>query len=134
MEPAVSRTVPAPHQVNQLRRSVRWNVLDEDLIALALANSLSVFTIHEDGMLVGFCRIVGDGALKIHFEELMVHPDFQRRGYGSRLVTEAMAHIHTAYRTGCRVRLFADVNRDGFYARFGFAKRRADMPGMEMRL
>lgn len=40
--------------------------------------------------LVGLVRVVGDGASIAYVQDLLVHPDWQRRGIGARLLRDAM--------------------------------------------
>ncbi len=40
--------------------------------------------------LVGLVRVVGDGASIAYVQDLLVHPDWQRRGIGTRLLRDAM--------------------------------------------
>ena len=40
--------------------------------------------------LVGLVRVVGDGASIAYVQDLLVHPDWQRRGIGARLLRDAL--------------------------------------------
>ena len=44
----------------------------------------------EGRRLVGLVRVVGDGASIAYVQDLLVHPDWQRRGIGARLLRDAM--------------------------------------------
>ncbi len=52
--------------------------------------------------------------------DLIVRPDYQGRGIGSRILQELVER--------CRAR-----GKAGFYERHGFAARPADAPGMQLK-
>jgi GNAT superfamily N-acetyltransferase len=90
----------------------------------ALAGSIFVASACRDGDLIGLIRLVGDGAYILHLADLEVHPDFQRRGVGRRLMEMAIefareAKIGTGENFG-EFTLFADVDADAFYEKLGF--------------
>jgi GNAT superfamily N-acetyltransferase len=90
----------------------------------ALAGSLFVATARAEGQLVGLIRLVGDGAYILHIAGLSVHPDYQRRGIGRRLVELTIAYAReTQVGTGTcpgEFTLFANTGADRFYEKLGF--------------
>ena len=52
----------------------------------ALANSLFTVSIYEDEKLIGFGRVVGDGAITFAVSDIMVDRDYQRRGYAEQIM------------------------------------------------
>ena len=88
------------HALETLYRSVGWvcylrrpNLLEE-----AFAHSLKVLAAYEDEQLIGIIRAVGDGVSILYIQDLLVHPDHQRKGIGTRLLNEML-------------RAFPDVNQ-----------------------
>ena len=53
---------------------------------IALANSLLTVSIYEDEKLIGFGRVVGDGAITFAVSDIMVDRDYQRRGYAEQIM------------------------------------------------
>ncbi|WP_328518532.1 GNAT family N-acetyltransferase [Pararhizobium qamdonense] len=58
----------------------------QDLLA-ALRNSHTLITARSDNQLLGLANAISDGHLVVYFPHLLVHPDHQRFGIGSKLMT-----------------------------------------------
>jgi GNAT superfamily N-acetyltransferase len=90
----------------------------------ALAGSIFVATARAGDRLVGMIRLVGDGAYILHVAGLSVHPDYQRRGIGRRLVELAIAFAREIQvgtgRCPGEFTLFANTGADRFYEKLGF--------------
>ncbi|MHB8375982.1 MAG: GNAT family N-acetyltransferase [Dehalococcoidia bacterium] len=56
-----------------------------------LARSFTWITAHADDELVGFVNVAWDGGVHFFLLDTTVHPAWQRRGIGTRLVAEALA-------------------------------------------
>jgi predicted GNAT family N-acyltransferase len=125
---------PTVQEFNLLRDRVGWGRLDEAMVGLGLSKSLFSICAMTGDRVIACCRLVGDGALKVYVEELMVHPDFQKRGVGIMMMTRIMEYVRKTYEPGCSVGLFANKNLETFYKRFGFSARKPDMPGMQLHL
>jgi GNAT superfamily N-acetyltransferase len=65
-------------------------------------------------------RVVGDGALYLYLQDVVVHPDHQRRGLGTALVTELIGQVRAAAPDGAFVGLFAAPGSERLYRRHGF--------------
>jgi ribosomal protein S18 acetylase RimI-like enzyme len=80
------RTIPrAPSikQYNALRNLAGWPTFHEKLVEEALRNSLYVFRVlDENETLVGMGRVIGDNAIYLHIQDVVVHPAYQRGGIG----------------------------------------------------
>ena len=53
---------------------------------IALNNSLFTVSIYEDEKLIGFGRVVGDGAITFAVSDIMVDREYQRRGYAEQII------------------------------------------------
>jgi len=91
----------------------------------ALAGSLFIATARSNGQLVGMVRLVGDGAYILHHAGISVHPEFQRKGIGQKLMAMAVAFAsETKVGSGDDLgefTLFANTGADGFYEKLGFS-------------
>ena len=91
---------------------------------VALDHSLFVGTARHQSRLIGLVRLVGDGAYILHIMDLIVHPDFQNKDVGRRLMEMAIEFakdkkIGTGSNLG-EFTLFANVGADAFYEKMGF--------------
>ena len=87
-----SRPMLNMDDVVALYRKVGWTAYADDVVTLetALAGSSWVVAARIDGCLVGLARVVSDGATICYLQDLLVHPDTQRRGVGRALVLAAL--------------------------------------------
>ena len=81
------------NEILNLYRSVGWTAYTQEPAALqkGFQNSLLILAAYVDTQLVGLVRLVGDGATIIFIQDLLVHPDWQRKGIGSKLLQEVFA-------------------------------------------
>lgn len=84
-----------------------------------LASSLAYVCAYDASRLVGFVYLAWDGAQHAFLLEPTVHPDYQRRGIGTRLVQHATSAAREA---GCEV-LHVDYEEHltPFYTACGFS-------------
>lgn len=85
-----------------------------------------------DGLVVGTARIVGDGGAIYYVCDMVVHPDHQRRGVGTRMMDALMDYIEETAPPDAYVNLMADVS--GFYERWGFERTAPVSRGMYLRV
>ena len=67
------------------------------MLADAFARSLCALGAYEEGRLVGLVRAVGDGSSVVLVQDLLVHPDFQRRGAGRALMRALLGRFADVY-------------------------------------
>jgi ribosomal protein S18 acetylase RimI-like enzyme len=102
--------------VLELCEAEGWESLpaDRDRAVRALTGRGVVTVVaSERGKVVGFARMLTDGAIHAYLANVVVAADARRRGIGKRLVEETFA------RSGAeRVDLYAGENSDDFYRSF----------------
>lgn len=86
-----------------------------DKVRRAFENSTAACFAFEGSMLIGAARALSDREYHATIYDVAVHPDYQRRGIGTRLMNELMAVLPV-----WRVLLVADGDARGFYRRLGF--------------
>ncbi|MDR2505587.1 MAG: GNAT family N-acetyltransferase [Oscillospiraceae bacterium] len=109
------------HELVALYRANGWsNYADHpDLLLKAYRNSLSSFTAWDADKLVGAVRAVGDGCSILYIQDLLVLPEYQRKGIGSMLL-RAMDGAYPHVRQ--KVLLTDDLERTRkFYDKCGYS-------------
>jgi ribosomal protein S18 acetylase RimI-like enzyme len=84
-------------------------------------NEELLFVVEVERQVVGFaaCSRSGD---RLHLDEVSVHPEHGRRGYGRALVERVIDEARKRGLTGVSLTTFADIPWNGpFYASMGFS-------------
>lgn len=113
---------PTMPEVLALYKSVGWSMYTRDPARLerALTYSLMVLGAYEGKQLVGLIRAVGDGETILFIQDLLVLPEYQRRGIGKQLIEALLARFHEVRQ---RVLLTDDDPKTrSFYKAAGFVE------------
>ncbi|MBU8933027.1 MAG: GNAT family N-acetyltransferase [candidate division Zixibacteria bacterium] len=108
-----------------LYNSVGWSTYtkDPDELMKAITNSTYVATCHIEDKLVGLARCVSDDSSICYLQDILIDPDFQRRGIGRQLLercNERFKHVRT------HVILTDDEERQAqFYESMGYKNTRS---------
>ena len=80
-------------EILTLYSSVGWTnyVQRPEMLKAAYNNSLYILGAYVDERLVGVIRAVGDGASIVFLQDLLVLPEYQRQGIGTKLM-QAVLH------------------------------------------
>jgi GNAT superfamily N-acetyltransferase len=70
---------------------------------------------------VGAGLVLGDGATFAYLKDIMVLPEWQARGVGTRIVDALLAIIRRSRPDGMLVTLFTGQHLAEFYEQFGFS-------------
>jgi aralkylamine N-acetyltransferase len=106
-----------PAQIEKLRIAVGWNPL-QGKYQTALEKSFAHYSILEQQELIAFARIISDVAIYALIVDVMVHPAFQARGVGSRMLEFVIEDLKLA---GIKsVNVIFDAKLEKLYEAFGF--------------
>ena len=106
-------------EVLDIYQANAWSSADKPVELLAaLRNSHSLVTARVDGRLVGLANAISDGHLVVYYPHMLVHPEFQRRGIGRKIMT-AMLNKYSGFHQHM---LTTDGNAIRFYASVGFVR------------
>jgi GNAT superfamily N-acetyltransferase len=108
-----------------LRSKVGWRELLESQAVMALQNSIVTKAAYLDGKLVGMGRIVGDRAVISYIQDLIVIPDAQSKGVGSKLLDSLIDYVKDMTIDGSQMMLclMCAKGREKFYLKHDFIAR-----------
>ena len=118
----------------KLRDSAGWTKMHPDQIAAGLKNSAFIVAAKDEETTVGMARLVTDGGYVVFIVDVLVLPEYQRKGIGKIMMGKIMEYIRGQLKDGycIQVDLMAAKGKEKFYEGFGFVKRPDDSYGCGM--
>lgn len=125
---SIDEDTPTATEFNHLRALVGWRLMTDDATQRALQNSLYCCSVRYHSQLIGFARVIGDGAMYYYVQDVMIHPQYQRQGIGYQLMQRVEQWLSSVQQSGGTVALLAAAGKEDFYQQFGYQPR----PGVQM--
>ena len=132
MEIVYKSILPSKDEFFDLFETTGWNSYVQasaDELARAIAVSDFIVTAYCGERLVGFGRVLTDGILHAMVYDMIVHPDYQRRGIGTQILQQLVKWCNVAQIRS--IQLFCAHGKRSFYEKNGFVARHDDAPGMQ---
>jgi len=94
---------------------------------LALEHTLFRVSVFDGDTIVAMARMIGDMGLDYYIKDVVVRPEYQRKGIGRILINELLKFINDngISGTGIFVELCAMPDKIPFYEKFGFDSNEA---------
>lgn len=94
---------------------------------LAMEHTLFRISVWDGDRIVGMSRMIGDMGLDYYIKDVVVRPEYQRKGIGRTMVNELLKFIQDNGVSGTEifVELCAMPDKIPFYEKFGFAANEA---------
>ena len=126
MEITISETRKiSTEQIVELYKANAWSSAEKPSeLKNALLNSHSLITAWDKDHLVGLGNAISDGYLVVYYPHLLVHPKYQGKGIGNRIVDK----LQEKYKDFHMQMLTADGKAIDFYKKVGFEKAGETMP------
>lgn len=107
--------------VSPIYEAVGWTnyTQNPEMLEVAYKNSLHVLAaFNEKGILVGVLRVVGDGASILFIQDILVTPEYQHQGIGTKLLQQTLEKYKNVY----QIQLATDnsMKTISFYESNGF--------------
>ena len=112
----------SPKMLEELCSAVGWSRRPLDKVEQSLASSFCYVTAwhfhNQQHQLIGFARAISDGVFHAVLLDIVVHPHFQNRGIGKKIVRASLERLQQA---GIKdITLFASPHLTDFYHKLGF--------------
>jgi GNAT superfamily N-acetyltransferase len=123
--------IPDKDEFFLLYETTGWNsngTYTKEQLSKAIKNSWYCISAYHNDRLVAFGRIISDGVYQTFIGDMIVHPEYQKRGIGSEilnLLTDKCKESGIKW-----VQLSCARGKIDFYKKFGFKERPVDGPGM----
>lgn len=106
--------------LTQLYQSVGWTAYTDhpEIMQKLLPGALSYISAWDGEKLVGLIRTIGDGCYILYIQDILIHPDYQRKGIGTTLINRLLEQA-----TGMRQIILSTDNTEktiSFYRSVGF--------------
>ena len=113
---------PTADEFNTLTDSVGWGCTNREIVEKALKNT--VYSIC-DNKIIGFGRLIGDTAMFLYIQDIMVLPEYQRQQVGSSIMKYLINKVDEFKKDNLDIRTYlgASKGKDAFYKKFGFVTR-----------
>ncbi len=128
----VVRRTATTDEFIKMRQSVGWSYPEKEVISIGLKNTLFSVCVEKENEIVGYGRIIGDGAFTIYIQDIIVIPEYQMMGLGIRIMNAIMEYITKTYANDTMVCLMAAKGKENFYKKFGFVERPNEVYGAGM--
>lgn len=132
---SIVERLPTVEEYQVLMKGVGWSKTEPtDRERAALAGARFGVVAIEGDRVVGAGLVLGDGVTFAYLKDIMVHPEWQGRKVGSRIVEALLAIIRRSTSDGMLVTLFTGQNLAEFYERFGFSGPETGLYGMSLQV
>ena len=114
--------LPTPEEHSVLVHAVGWadNVRPDRAAQVLSGARFGVVAVVRD-LAVGSGLVLGDGVTFAYLKDIVVHPEWQGQGIGTRIVEALLTIIRRSRPDGMLVTLFTGQHLAEFYERFGFS-------------
>ena len=129
-----SEEAPETNKFLGLFSTTGWNdsyKLSETELEYALQNSWYTYSAYNGDQLIGFGRLISDGIIHALILDLIILPEYQRKGIG-KVILEQLVNKCKKHQIR-DIQLFSATDKFGFYEKSGFTRRPELSPGMELK-
>lgn len=123
---------PTVEELFNLRESVGWGIGEKAAFEKGLRNSLYGICVFKDNEIIGTSRVIGDGYTCFYVQDVIVKPEYQRKGIGFEMMKKVMNFIKKNACDGAVVGLMSAKGKEKFYEKFGFWIRPNEYSGHGM--
>ncbi|MBU3171939.1 GNAT family N-acetyltransferase [Clostridium estertheticum] len=116
----ITYSAPSAIEYISLRLKTGMGTKDLSKTEIALKHSLFIVSLWDNDKLIGFGRIVGDEGITYVVSDIMVDPNYQRKGLGKVIMREIDSYLNKNTDENAYVCLIANKPADKLYYQFDF--------------
>ncbi len=113
-----------------LRNTTAWPKLSDQQVEHALGNDLFSVAVFDKNRIIGMGRVIGDGAIYYYVQDVIVHPDFQKKGVGALVMDSIENYFTKRVHNYAFIGLMAAEGSMEFYKKLGYKVRSDAASGM----
>ena len=114
----VLNEIPSKEQLVNLYNSVGWGHSDyPNMLIRAIENSSFLICAYAETELIALGRAISDGVFTVYFPDLLVKPEWQNKGLGSKIMNTLLNHFKDFHN---KVLIAEDETARAFYLKHGF--------------
>lgn len=116
---------PTAEEFNYLTNSVGWGKRKNYIVEQALKNTIYSICAYDDEQIIGYGRIIGDTAIFLYIQDIMVVPEYQNKKIGTGIMQNVLKQIEKYKKESPEIRVYlgASKGKEDFYKKFGFVTR-----------
>ena len=121
-----------PNDIINLREVLGWKRISYNQFEKGLKNTMYKISIQKDGQVIACGRLVGDYSCKGLLSDIMVHPDYQKKGYGKIVVTELVKMVQDSLKKGelFQIEAMPTAGNTDFYVKCGLKCKHENQSGV----
>lgn len=125
---------PTLEEYKEMRRQVNFMQLSDRIASNALNNAFHITVVRDGGRAVGMIRVLSDGSYANFITDVIVIPEYQRRGIGTELMRRTVEYMRSTISEGETIVLYlmSATGKEPFYKQFGFRTRPNEVWGAGM--
>ncbi|TDL30647.1 N-acetyltransferase [Jeotgalibacillus sp. S-D1] len=127
----LTNTSPTLEEYIYLCSSVGWKeFMNFDAAETSIRNSVYSVVVKDHNTIMGMGRIVGDHAIYFYIQDIVVHPDYQGKGIGKKIMSALLMYLEENAPDKAFIGLFASEGKGDFYEKYDFKDFSPSMTGM----
>ena len=117
-----------------LRKSVGFREMPRHQAETGLHNTPYLVAAVDGGRTVGMARILWDGGYAVLLTDVVVHPDYQGKRIGAKLIGKILDYLRSQMEPGDKIMISLEAaqGKEQFYRKLGFEERPNEHQGAGM--
>lgn len=107
----------AANKIADLRKSVGWNGMLSEYNNPLLTSYFHI-ACYDNDLLIGYIDVTSNGVTDAYIQDLIVHPDYQSNGIGTKLMNNTIEYLKT--NNIYAISVLFEKKLAKFYQKFGF--------------